>query len=183
MSIWLQNFASIQPRTSLEKSDVSWPTAMTVMPPRRGLRPSEGGAHARKHAAGEGGMACCGKIDIEPRYWAGIRDTLEGSFSAGSTATIATKYSFFQVFRDLQNYLAKFSKILQNFAKNQRFSQKSTLFLRKSGKFAKFCIFFHNFARFCEISGFFQKTCWFLRKSLLFCKILQNSWKFSQIVL
>ncbi len=26
MRIWLQNFASIQPRTSLEKSDVSWPT-------------------------------------------------------------------------------------------------------------------------------------------------------------
>ena len=29
--------------------------------------------------------------------------SLEGSFSAGSTATTATKYSFFQVFRDLQN--------------------------------------------------------------------------------
>ena len=28
MSIWLQNFVSIQPRTSLEKSDVSWPTAV-----------------------------------------------------------------------------------------------------------------------------------------------------------
>ena len=27
MRIWLQNFVSIQPRTSLEKSDVSWPTA------------------------------------------------------------------------------------------------------------------------------------------------------------
>ena len=26
MRIWLQNFVSIQPRTSLEKSDVSWPT-------------------------------------------------------------------------------------------------------------------------------------------------------------
>ena len=25
MRIWLQNFVSIQPRTSLEKSDVSWP--------------------------------------------------------------------------------------------------------------------------------------------------------------
>ena len=27
MRIWSQNFVSIQPRTSLEKSDVSWPTA------------------------------------------------------------------------------------------------------------------------------------------------------------
>ena len=27
MRIWLQNFVSIQPRTSLEKSDVSWPAA------------------------------------------------------------------------------------------------------------------------------------------------------------
>ena len=27
MRLWLQNFVSIQPRTSLEKSDVSWPTA------------------------------------------------------------------------------------------------------------------------------------------------------------
>jgi len=26
MRIWSQNFVSIQPRTSLEKSDVSWPT-------------------------------------------------------------------------------------------------------------------------------------------------------------
>ena len=53
--------------------------------------------------------------------------SLEGSFSAGSTATIATKYSFFQVFRDLQNFLAKFSrfcKVLQkisDFRKNQHF--------------------------------------------------------------
>ena len=28
MRIWLQNFVSIQPRTSLEKSDVSWPTTI-----------------------------------------------------------------------------------------------------------------------------------------------------------
>mgnify|MGYP003328366324 CR=1 FL=1 len=53
---------------------------------------------------------------LEERIGLGGRGSLEGSFSAGSTATIATKYSFFQVFRDLQNYLAKFSKILQNLA-------------------------------------------------------------------
>ena len=79
---------------------------------------------------------------------------LEGSLSAGSTATIATKYSFFQVFRDLQNYLAKFSRILQNFAKNQRFSQKSAFFFAKIRKFrknfAKFCDFLQNFATFSK---------------------------------
>ena len=62
-----------------------------------------------------------------------------GSFSAVSKRNFATKYAFFQVFRDLQNYLGKFSKILQNFAKNQRFSQKSALFLQKSENFAKIC--------------------------------------------
>ena len=30
MRIWLQNFVSIQPRTSLEKSDVSWPVTLAV---------------------------------------------------------------------------------------------------------------------------------------------------------
>jgi hypothetical protein len=61
-----------------------------------------------------------------------------GSFSAGSTGTIATKYSFFQVFRDLQNYLAKFSKILQNFEKKiSDFRKNQHNFLQKSGNFAK----------------------------------------------
>ena len=83
-----------------------------------------------------------------------------GSFSAVSKRNFATKYAFFQVFRDLQNYLAAFLKKLQNFAKNRKILQN-----------------------FCEISGFSQKKCWFLRKSLIFCKILQNFWKFSQIVL
>ena len=72
---------------------------------------------------------------------------LEGSFSAVSTATIATKYSFFQVFRDLQNYLAKFSKNLQNFAKNQRFSQKSAFFFAKIRKFRK-----KKIANFCDLN-------------------------------
>ena len=40
-----------------------------------------------------------------------------GSFSAGSKRNFATKYAFFQVFRDLQNYLADLLKKLQNFEK------------------------------------------------------------------
>ena len=69
------------------------------------------------------------------------------SFSAGSTATIATKYSFFQVFRDLQNYLAEFLKTLQDFAKNRKFH-------KNSAKFPDFCkktLIFAKIADFCEI--------------------------------
>ena len=61
-----------------------------------------------------------------------------GSFSAVSKRNFATKYAFFQVFRDLQNYLAAFLKKLQNFAKNRKILQN---------------------LKFCEISGFLQKKC------------------------
>jgi hypothetical protein len=67
--------------------------------------------------------------------------SLEGSFSAGSAATIATKYSFFQDFRDLQNYLAKFAKILAKFPD----------FYKKMLIFAKIPDFFRNFANFLKI--------------------------------
>ena len=77
-----------------------------------------------------------------------------GSFSAVSKRNLATKYAFFQVFRDLQNYLAKFSKKLQNFAKNQRFSQKSALFLQKSGNFAKSLKLLRSFWKILQL---FQK--------------------------
>ena len=49
--------------------------------------------------------------------------SLEGSFSAGSTATIATKYSFFQVFRDLQSPLSGEKKVQALF-----FSRKKNTF-------------------------------------------------------
>ena len=53
-------------------------------------------------------------------YFIQFRQTLGGPFSAVSTATIATKYSFFQIFRDLQdsqNGFLEFCKFSQNFAK------------------------------------------------------------------
>ena len=74
-----------------------------------------------------------------------------GSFSAGSTATIATKYSFFQVFRDLQNYLAKFSKILEILQKINDFRKKQHFFSKNpeiSQNFTKFCYFFAKFSNF-----------------------------------
>ena len=39
--------------------------------------------------------------------------TLQGSFSAVSTPIFTTKYSFFSIFRDLQDFLAEFSKFVK----------------------------------------------------------------------
>ena len=71
-----------------------------------------------------------------------------GSFSAVSTPIFAIKYSFFSIFRDLQNDLAEFSKIfeiLHTFCKifvkiQQKFSE--------SGKFAEIL---QKFTKFCKI--------------------------------
>ena len=108
----------------------------------------------REHCCARGSRSRCrGVRDGVDRVVQRILDGLEtynrqanhsflSSFSAGSTATIATKYSFFQVFRDLQIYLAKFCKLLQkisDFRKNQHFFAKIRKF-RKN--FAKFCDFF-----------------------------------------
>ena len=57
------------------------------------------------------------------RCSAAERGSLEGSFSAGSTATIATKYSFFQVFRNLQSPLSGEKKVQALF-----FSRKKNTF-------------------------------------------------------
>ena len=102
MRIWLQNFVSVQPRMSLEKSDVSWPTACC--------------------AAGAGGGFVHAAQYIE--RLATTHHSFLGSFSAVSKRNFATKYAFFQVFRDLQNYLADFLKKLQKLVKNRKNLQK-----------------------------------------------------------
>ena len=61
------------------------------------------------------------------------------SFSAVSKRNFATKYAFFQVFRDLQEYLADFLKKLQNFAKNRKILQNLVKFPDFSEKDADFC--------------------------------------------
>ena len=66
-----------------------------------------------------------------------------GSFSAVSKRNFATKYAFFQVFRDLQNYLADFLKKLQNFAKNRKILQ----FFLRNFRINHFC---KKSADFCE---------------------------------
>ena len=61
-----------------------------------------------------------------------------GSFSAVSKRNFATKYAFFQVFRDLQNYLADFLKKLHNFAKNRQNLQNLRFFATFKLHFATF---------------------------------------------
>ena len=85
MRIWLQNFVSIQPRTSLEKSDVSWPTAKSC--PACARRPS-------KRSAASAALTSLTRLATTHHFFL-------GSFSAVSKRNFATKHSFFQVFRDL----------------------------------------------------------------------------------
>ena len=56
-----------------------------------------------------------------------------------AATTTAIKYAFFQVFRDLQDYLADFLKKLQIFAKNRKICKKFAKFPDFSRKSADFC--------------------------------------------
>ena len=99
MRIWLQNFVPIQPRTSREKSDVSWPRDVSscagedlhefddVLREVRG-RPTHGPeVEASDPGAQEAGVT--------------THHSFLSSFSAVSKRNFANKYAFFQVFRDL----------------------------------------------------------------------------------
>ena len=79
------------------------------------------------------------KFEFDPNH----PQTLRGSFSAVSTATIATKYSFFQVFRDLQDYYT-FASL-----RSQKFSEKPSNFCWK------FFVFFAFFDEICDFSAKF----------------------------
>ena len=72
-----------------------------------------------------------------------IHHSFLGSFSAVSKRNFATKYAFFQFFRDLQNYLADFFEIVANFAKNRKI-------LQNFAKIFNFRIFAKKSADFCE---------------------------------
>ena len=75
--------------------------------------------------------------------------TLKGSFSAVSTATIATKYSFFQVFRDLQDFHTFAPLRSQNFSKNRQvfYGMKKKHFIRVFQWILRFGAFWGDFAR------------------------------------
>ena len=115
------------------------------------------------------------------RWFIQFLQTLGGSFSAVSTATIATKYSFFQDFRDLQdfhtfaplrsqNFSKKPSKFLPewkwNFIFHSRFSMKSAIFRRK---------FDENFPEFRRNCQEMTKCLEILRKSV------RKIWKMLEI--
>ena len=137
MRIWLQNFVSIQPRTSLEKSDVSWPTM------------------------------------------AFISALLRGTGQQGSPSRFGHDTSLF--LKLVLGWIeTKFCNQIRIFSGFSRSTKLSSWFFEKVAKFAKnrkkFAIFFRNFRIFAKKSVDFCENRWF-------CKILQNSWKFSQIVL
>ena len=92
--------------------------------------------------------------------------TLKGSFSAVSTATIATIYSFCRDFRDLQDF--------HTFAplRSQKFSEKPYKFLLEIFHFFrvfrwKFAIFLRNFD---EILPEFHRNCLEMAKKLTLLK-------------
>ena len=126
MRIWTRKSASIQPRTSLRKSDVSWPRAR--FRPRQ-LRPEQRPA-TTQHSFG-------------------------GSFSAGSKPIFASKAAFFSIFQNLQeNHLlaSKFWKFLpKNWKILQKFCKNFDIFWQILQNFAKFSEIRKNFAKFCRI--------------------------------
>ena len=66
-----------------------------------------------------------------------------GPFSAVSTPIFASKYSFFSIFRDLQNDLIEFSKFCKIFG---NFKENSENFHDFSGFSEFFCKISQNFA-------------------------------------
>ena len=113
-SIWSQKSASIQPRTSLSKFEENeYIIQSTPQAPRgarrlfrgrpaRGARPSRGPAAPRRQTP-----------------------TLDGSFSAVWTSTIASKDAFFCIFHNLKDLhpfapIKKFVDFFWNFAKFQQ---------------------------------------------------------------
>ena len=73
-------------------------------------------------------------------------ETLEGSFSSVSTATIARVGAFFRVFQDLQD-LHSFAPLSKKKLTKKNLSKKSTFFVRTR----KFCFFHLNSPFFAAI--------------------------------
>ena len=158
MRIWLQNFVSIQPRTSLEKNDLSWPPVSWPPEARAG--------ELRAKSMYFDGQQFSAILGREADPWLRVVGHDISLFSRLVLGCIETKFC---------NQIRIFSGF-------SRSTKLSSWFFEKV---AKFCKKSQNLQKIYEISGFLQKNCWFLRKSLIFCKILQIFWQieFSQIVL
>ena len=112
--------------------------------------------------------------------------TLRGSFSAVWTATIATKYSFCWIFRDLQDLQSfaplrsqNFKKTRHNLGGFEKITEYSKLFIQKFAFFKSkvrfvvkilmiFCRNFTNMLRMSRIFNFLEK------KDPIFRKIREN---------
>ena len=131
MRIWTRKSALIQPRTSLGKSDVSWPAPASVpRGPRGGAelhsqlrRQLRRQLHCQLHTVAS---VACEAAWIRRRGSASrctasctatTHHSFRGSFSAGSTPIFASKHAFFSIFRDLQENLLLASKFCKIFAK------------------------------------------------------------------
>ena len=97
-------------------------------------------------------------------YFIQFRQTLGGPFSAVSTATIATKYSFFQDFRDLQDFHTFAPLRSQNFSKKvvtilSFLNKLNNLFNSNFMKNAlKLVFFFEILMKFCRnFTNIFRK--------------------------
>ena len=114
-------------------------------------------------------------------YFIQFRQTLGGPFSAVSTATIATKYSFFQDFRDLQDFHTFAPLRSQNFSKKvvtilSFLNKLNNLFNSNFMKNAlKLVFFFEILMKFCRnFTNIFRKCQHFRR-------IAENSEKIAKI--
>ena len=75
-----------------------------------------------------------GDVEARPRHIT----LFPGSFSSVSKRNFASKYAFFSIFQNLQNYLAEFSKSCKILQKNQRCLAKIRKFSKKLQNFVKF---------------------------------------------
>ena len=134
MRIWTRKSASIQPRTSLGKSAVSWPQELRRGCEVRRIRADDLPWGDRSVLIGRLFVAQCRGEGRGPPPGATTHHSFRGSFSAGSKPIFASKYAFFSIFQNLQenHFLAsKFSKFLP---KNWKILQNFDIF-------GKFCIF------------------------------------------
>ena len=112
MRIWTRKSASIQRRTSLGKSDVSRLKRINrdLAASAEAVASANGAELAAADARGWRFTTC-----FAPAV-ARTQQSFGGSFSAGSKPIFASKYAFFSIFQNLQEYhllASKFCKILQ----------------------------------------------------------------------
>ena len=139
MRIWLQNFVSIQPRTSLEKSDVSWPTMTTARSRRQArARPSAArsdGGHKQWRCVGHD-TSLFSKLVlgcIETKFCNQIRILQQFSKSTKLSSWFFAKFAIFAKFRKILEDLARISGFLQY---RRRFFAKIA---KKTAKSAQEC--------------------------------------------